>query len=323
MKNTTRNAVTAWLTTFTLALSMVAGIMTCDRASASASSHPNHIPQKKASSDLIEKAHGAHSADPVKVIVQLNAPMSGQLNALLNRNGVHGAKKIFDKLNAQLIEMPANIVEAVAGFDEVAFVSPDRPTQSTGHLSATTGADLVRAPKSVTTTTTTALGTTLTSVTTVPGLDGSGIGVAIMDSGIYKQHTDFLDKAGIGRVIYSKDFTGENRTDDPYGHGSHVAATAGGNGRVSNSAYLGIAPNVNLINVRVLNSQGTGNVSDTLAGLNWILANRQAYNIRVVNMSLGTAAIDSYRNDPVCKAVRALVNAGVVVVCAAGNNGKN
>ncbi|HEX3142402.1 MAG TPA: S8 family serine peptidase, partial [Pyrinomonadaceae bacterium] len=239
MKNKTRNAVTAWLTTFTLAFSMVAGIMTCDRASASASSRPNHLPQKKASSDLIEKAHGAHSADRVKVIVQLNAPMSGQLNALLNQNGVHGARKTFDKLNAQMIEMPANIVEAVAGFSEVAFVSPDRPTQSTGHLSATTGADLVRAPKSVTTTTTTALGATLTNVTTVPGLDGSGIGVAIMDSGIYKQHTDFLDKVGIGRVIYSKDFTGENRTDDPYGHGSHVAAIAGGNGRVSNSAYLG------------------------------------------------------------------------------------
>src|SRR6478609_8317802 len=99
MKNRTRNAVTAWLTTFTLAFSMVAGIMTCDRASASASSRPTHIPQKKASSDLIEKAHGAHSADLVKVIVQLNAPMSGQLNALLNRNGVHGARKVFDKLN--------------------------------------------------------------------------------------------------------------------------------------------------------------------------------------------------------------------------------
>ncbi|MBJ6911782.1 S8 family serine peptidase, partial [Vibrio cholerae] len=60
-----------------------------------------------------------------------------------------------------------------------------------------------------------------------------------------------------------------------------------------------------------------------LGALDWILANRDAYKIRVVNMSLGTLAIDSYKYDPLCRAVRRLVDAGIVVVAAAGNNGKN
>jgi subtilisin family serine protease len=124
-------------------------------------------------------------------------------------------------------------------------------------------------------------------------------------------------------VIVNQDFTGENRTDDPYGHGTHVASIAAGNGRISNGAYTGVAPNADLINLRVLNSQGVGSVSGVLGALDWVMANRQTYNIRVVNMSLGMNAIDSYRDDPVCRAVRRLVDAGVVVVAAAGNNGKD
>ena len=121
----------------------------------------------------------------------------------------------------------------------------------------------------------------------------------------------------------SKDFTGERRTDDPYGHGTHVARIAAGNARVSSGAYLGIAPNANLINLRVLNSQGLGTTSGLLSALDWVLTNRSSHNIRVVNMSLGAAAVDSYKKDPICKAVRHLVNKGVVVVAAAGNNGVN
>ncbi len=125
------------------------------------------------------------------------------------------------------------------------------------------------------------------------------------------------------RFQASHDFTGEGRIDDSYGHGSHVASIAAGNGVVANGAYVGIAPNANLINLRVLNSTGTGTTSALLSGLNWVMSNRGTYNIRVVNMSLGAAAIDSYKNDPICKAVRKLVDAGVVVVAAAGNNGKD
>jgi serine protease AprX len=323
MRNQKPSPITAVLTSLSLVLSLIAGIMVSSNAHAKSAKSQSNAPHVKVSSDLLAKAHGAKGADVVPVIVQLNGPMSGGLNALLNSNGVHGAKKTLKNLSCQVIEMPASIVEAVSQFDEVAFVSPDRPTQSTGHLSATTGADIVRSSVTTTSTTTGPLGVQVTTTSVTPGLDGTGIGIAVLDSGLYQAHTNFFDKGNNVRVIYSKDFTGENRVDDPYGHGSHVASIAAGNGRVSNAAYLGIAPNANLVNLRVLNSQGTGTVSGMLAALDWVYANRQLFNIRVVNMSLGTAAVDSYRDDPLCKAVRKLVDAGVIVCCAAGNNGKN
>src|SRR6185503_799101 len=155
------------------------------------------------------------------------------------------------------------------------------------------------------------------------GLDGTGIGIAVLDSGIASDHTAFLDRGNRSRVVADVDFTGEGRTDDPYAHGTHVASIAAGNGRISNAEFTGIAPNANLINLRVLNSTGTGNVSSVLSALDWVLSNRSRYNIRVVNMSLGASAIDSYTYDPVCRAVRKLVDKGIVVVAAAGNNGVN
>src|SRR6266567_1744564 len=289
------------LTCLSLVLSLSGGIMVNDRAGAQSLSKPT-----KVSPDLLGKAHSASSADTVKVIVQLSAPMSGDLNSVLNSNGVH-VRKTFQKLGSHAVEMPASIVDTVAAFDEVSYVSLDRPTLSMGHLSATAGADAART----------------TSGINVSGVDGTGIGIAILDSGIYASHTDFLDKNSNVRVVFSQDFTGENRTDDPYGHGTHVAAIAAGNGRVSNATYLGIASNAKLINLRVLDANGTGTVSSTLAALDWVLDNKTTYNIRVVNMSLGTPAVDSYKNDPICRAVRRLVDAGVVVAAAAGNNGKN
>src|SRR5262249_30040134 len=107
------------------------------------------------------------------------------------------------------------------------------------------------------------------------------------------------------------------------GHGTHVAAAAAGNGVVASGQYIGIAPRAKILNLRVLNSKGTGSVSSVLGALNWLLTNASAYNVRVVNMSIGMPAINSYKYDPLCVAVRALVDRGIVVVAAAGNNGKN
>src|SRR5207237_3599304 len=154
-------------------------------------------------------------------------------------------------------------------------------------------------------------------------LDGNGISIAILDSGIDVNHYSFRNSLGLSRVIVSRDFTGENRTDDPYGHGTHVASLAAGNGQVSNGAYTGVAPGANLLNLRVLNAQGSGSTSNLLAALDWVLSFRTTFNISVVNLSLGTRAADAYWNDPLCQAVRRLVDAGIVVIAAAGNNGKD
>ena len=98
---------------------------------------------------------------------------------------------------------------------------------------------------------------------------------------------------------------------------------AAGQDHVAHGAYTGVASEAKVINLRVLNSRGTGSTSALLNALNAVMQNRTLYNIRVVNLSLGSEAIDSYKNDPVCRAVRGLVNAGIVVVTAAGNDGKD
>src|SRR5919199_4335300 len=249
---------------------------------------------KKVSPDL--KKNGSL----VRVILQLDGKPSGQLNALLNRNGVH-VRASFKNLNAHVVELPQGVVDELASFSEVVYVSADRETQSLGHVSLTTGADAVR--QQTKTTTTLLGGTTTTSYT----LDGSGIGIAILDSGVDNGHKSFLGSDDRLRIVVNKDFTGEGRTDDPYGHGTHVTAIAAGNGRIANGRYLGIAPGASILNLRVLNKQGGGTVSSVLAALDWVMTNRATYNVRVVNMSLGMPAVDSYKNDPLCKAVRRLV----------------
>jgi len=281
-------------------VSLVCGILLADRASAkSDKSKPN-----KVSSDLRGRNSGG---DQIDVIIQLNDKPSGQLNALLNQNGVH-VRKQLKMLNTLVVSLPVHEIEKVAEFNEVSFISPERTVNVDGHVSQTTGAAYRRDQVSST-------GTPYT-------LDGSGVGIAIFDSGIFAAHRSLQNSSGYSRVVYSKDFTGEGRTDDPYGHGTHVASIAAGNKLYYNAAYSGIALNAKIINLRVLNSNGQGQLSSLLEAIDWLLANRTTYNVRVANMSLGMAAIDSYRDDPLCKAVRRLVDAGVTVFASAGNDGK-
>src|SRR5436190_1934368 len=267
---------------------------------------------QKISPDVTEIIQGASTRKRASVILQVQNTKSAELADLLQRNGGRITSSL-NNLGVIQVELPVGAIETVASSRLVQHVSADKQVRAFGHVTATTGADQIRNQ-----TTTTLLGGT-TSYT----LDGSGIGIAIVDSGIDTNHKSFLGNNGLTRVVYSKDFTGENRVDDPYGHGSHVASIAAGNGRIANAKYLGVAPNANLVNLRVLNKTGVGSVASLLGALNWLMANHTTYNIKVVNMSLGMLAVDSYKNDPVCKAVRSLVDAGVVVVAAAGNNGKN
>ena len=260
----------------------------------------------KISPDLRQLILSGNGNARVKVIVQSKPSTSpGLLGGLLNTvNGL--LVSVLSNLNIRIVDVEANSVELLATDPNVAYLSLDAPVRSSGHVTTTTGAQQVRAQKSL-------LGLN-------PTLDGSGVTIAVLDSGIDNNHKSF---ATSGKIKFSKDFTGENRTDDPWGHGTHVAAIAAGDGAPTAGAYEGIAPAANLVNLRVLNSQGIGKVSGVLAALDWLMANKNTYSVRVVNMSLGTPAINSYEDDPICNAVRKLVNAGVVVVAAAGNNGKD
>ncbi len=302
--------ITVWLALFSLLVTLSVGTLPKTAEAESQSNNRSSRGGDRVSPDLRQRQRAPHTANAsAGVILQFNGPMSSQLNALLNSNGVH-LKQNFKNLNALSLDLPINLFEQVASFSEVSYLSMDRAVKSVGDLSATTGADAARQPA-------------ITTPLETQGVDGTGIGIAILDSGVYASHKAFLNKSYNSRIVFSRDFTGEGRTDDPYGHGTHVASIAAGNGMIGDAAYIGMAPNANLVNLRVLDSAGVGKVSNVLGALDWLIANRATYNIRVVNMSLGMPAIDSYMDDPLCKAVRKLVDAGVVVSAAAGNNGKD
>ncbi|MDQ2635619.1 MAG: S8 family serine peptidase, partial [Actinomycetota bacterium] len=152
------------------------------------------------------------------------------------------------------------------------------------------------------------------------GLTGEGIGVAVLDSGI-APHADVA-----GRLLLSRDFTTEEGVADGYGHGTHIAGIIAGSGGGSRSTdgsqLVGMAPGATLLSLRVLGSDGTGYVSDVIAGLEWAIQNKDRYKIRVINLSLGHASANRYADDPLALAVERAVKAGLVVVASAGNLGK-
>lgn len=145
-----------------------------------------------------------------------------------------------------------------------------------------------------------------------PDLTGQGVTVAVVDSGI----TDLPDLGG--RVLANVVINGDpEQPGDGYGHGTHVSGIIGSSGE-----YAGVAPGVNLVNVKVSDSQGGGTISDVVMGLQWVYDNKDAYNIRVVNLSINSSVIEHYAVSPLDAAVEILWFNGIVVVVSSGNNGK-
>ncbi len=154
-----------------------------------------------------------------------------------------------------------------------------------------------------------------------PGYTGTGVGVAVIDSGIATHNA--LDTRVTAHVNLVLDEPGVG--GDPFGHGTHIAGIVGGNRAAATyvtSAFTGgSAPSVRLVDVRVLGSRGSGRTSDVIAGIDWAVANRLAYHIRVINLSLGHPVTEPSVTDPLCQAVARAVAAGVTVVVSAGNYG--
>ena len=159
---------------------------------------------------------------------------------------------------------------------------------------------------------------------------GKGVGVAVIDTGIAGQLTDFeqMGRSRASRVIASA-VTNPLATTatDTFGHGTHVAGIIAGNGTERTKGdplddrYIGIAPEADLVSVKVSDDRGEATILDVIYGLQFVVDHKNAYNIRVVNLSLESTVPSSYKTDPLAAAVESAWFSGLVVVAAAGNRG--
>jgi serine protease AprX len=252
----------------------------------------------------------------VPVIIQYtSAPTTAQNFVIAALGGT--VTGVLNTINAVVATLPGALLPILAADPNVSYISRDH----------TLGA------KQVTVTT--------AEYTTEPinaphvwsqGYDGTGVSVAIIDSGITPVD-DLSAKVkrtlSGNRIVYSQSFVpGDLSTNDVYGHGTHVAGLVAGNATDSTGAnffrtFSGAAPNANLINLRVLDKNGAGSDSAVIAAIGTAILLKPIYNIRVINLSLGRPIYDSYKVDPLCKAVEAAWKAGIVVVAAAGNDGRD
>ena len=134
---------------------------------------------------------------------------------------------------------------------------------------------------------------------------GSGVTAYVIDTGVRSDHEQFGGRVASGYTAVSDG----NGAEDCNGHGTHVAGTVGG-------ADYGVAPSVSIVPVRVLDCYGSGNLSDVIAGLNWVAANHAPGQLAVANMSLGGGYSEALN-----AAVQSVIDDGVTVVVAAGNDG--
>jgi serine protease AprX len=253
----------------------------------------------------------------VNVIIQYSSPPQQCTNGgLLNLGGlvctvVHlvggVVKVVFSLLNAVSATMSISDVIRTSDQADVEYISLDRPVAATVDYSvAAVGA---------------------AGMASSYGLDGSGIGIAVIDSGIYP-HADLQTATGTGsRIVYRQSFIGGTLPDD-FGHGTHVAGIAAGNGKSSNlpgspHVLRGIAPNASVLDLRVLDRNGASNDSAVISALQKAVELKSKYNVRIINLSLGRPIYESCSRDPLCKAVEMASKNGIVVVVAAGNLGRN
>ncbi len=161
------------------------------------------------------------------------------------------------------------------------------------------------------------------------GVTGTGVGVAVVDTGVDGSLPDFASRDhSSSRVVASAVANADATTaTDSYGHGTDVAGIIAGNGDNRGSGdplhgqYIGVAPNANLISIKVSDETGKATVLDVIYGLQFAVAHQSQFNIRVINLSLDSTTPQSYKTDPLDAAAESAWMHGIVVVAAAGNRG--
>ena len=256
------------------------------------------------------QARSRQIAGRSRVIVQFRGNLDTRV--ITGNGGVAGRQ--LASAGAQVADLDNRMLADLARNPQVAWVGVDHPAFATlERTGAAIAANLARQTFHLT---------------------GKGIGVAVIDSGITAWHDDlYLTRSqsprAAPRVVHFKDFTAapnprvwaSDQPSDAFGHGTHVAGVIAGNGFDSSGARTGVAPEANLVGLRVLDAEGHGYISDVIAAIDYAIAVKGVYNIRVINLSVASGVFESYNTDALTLAARRAVNAGIVVVAAAGNVG--
>jgi serine protease AprX len=255
--------------------------------------------------DPLLQQHASLPTGRSRIIIRASDPGAlGRLRPGLQLTG-GAAGRSLPLVNGLVADVPNAALRALAGNPLIAHISLDRPVAgSMERTGAAVGATAVRQEL---------------------GYDGAGIGVAIIDSGSGASSDDLADApGGVSRVDRFVDFVnGQTVAYDDYGHGTHVAGIIAGNGFDSGGARAGIAPAARVIALKAIDASGQGRISDVIAALDYAIGQKDALNIRVINLSVAAAVYESYNDDPLTLAAQRAVAAGIVVVAAAGNGGRS
>ena len=224
----------------------------------------------------------------------------GSADAVAAKATAAGATDVaaLDNLDIVTARISADALRSLQGDWRVSFVTTDAVVTAAGGFSAdvkpSAGVAAIDAPQAW-------------GVST-----GRGITVALMDTGV-AAHPDLA-----GSVLARVDFVGDGASQlDPAGHGTFVAGVIAAHG----SSFKGVSPDAKLVSLRVLDANGNGTLHAVLAAFDWLLQNRIAYRIKVVNLSFGARQVSSYQQDLLAAVVESAWFAGVTVVAAAGNRG--
>jgi len=256
-------------------------------------------------SKIAAPLHGRKDNDGADVIVQFTTtPGAIHRAKILGHGGT--IKDDLSFIKALHASIPASQLDDLSQDSTVTYVSPNHPIQAA--LNNTAGAVLANYPWGL-------------------GLDGEGVGVAVIDSGVRMVEDLGTVNDKNTRVHYSFDTIGGG-TDDLYGHGTHVAGIIAGNAAASSCPNCdiqlqGIAPNARILNFHALDENGAGTDTSVIIAIYKAIQVQYEHNIRVMNLSVGRPVYESYTLDPLCQAVEAAWNAGIVVVVAAGNDGRD
>ncbi len=253
---------------------------------------------------------------PVRVVVRALPGAGSAAQDAVRHSGGRVAREL-PLVDGFAATLPARAVPALAATPGVRGVSADRAVWVQSGTWEDGGAQLapqvLRAPQAW-----------------EGGATGRGVTVAVLDTGV-AEVPDLAGRIvpvtddGTGRTAACHDLSGEGSCADSFGHGTFMAGLVVGDGASSGdgsgAGATGTAPEARVLSVKVAGADGAADVSTVLAGLQWVVSFRERYDIRVVNLSLGTDSTQSWEHDPLNYAVERAWNAGLVVVVAAANTG--